>query len=414
MNLAYLSWRNIWHKPLSTLLSIVLIAFGVGLLSMIFLFQDQFQEQFDKNQAGVDLVVGAKGSPLQLILSSMFHVDSPTGNIKIGDAKFVFNPKHPLIDVAVPLSVGDSYRGFRIIGTDHRILELYPAELHQGKLWSNGMEVSVGYQVAKQLNLQIGDEFYSSHGFNHGDLEHDEGEAFVVKGIFAAHGSVIDRLILCNTKAIWEVHEHHDHEHHHEVNDSSEQKAFSLLDYPEKSITSALVRFKPDKRKTIPAINMPRGINENTPIMATSPPYELNKLIAQVGSGLKTIQYLAMIIALISGLSIFISMFNKLKDRKYELGVMRIGGGSPGQLFRMMLIEALIIGLIGGLIGLFLAHTGIWLISQLLEQNYNYGLSSTSFIREELWVLFLTLLISFLAAIIPAWKAYRTDIIEQI
>jgi len=426
MNLLKLSWKNLWYKPLGTILSLVLVAFGVGLLSMISLFQKQFSEQFEKNQAGIDLVVGAKGSPLQLILNSMFHIDAPTGNVAIKDVAFLFNPKNPYIADAIPLSVGDSYKGFRIVGTNQEILDLYPAELQSGSLWNSGMEVTIGAQIAAETGLKVGDTFFSSHGFNEGDLEHDDGEKFVVVGQLKPHGSVIDKLILCTSEAIWSVHAGHDHDEH-EGHDHSEMGIDSthvksdssfvmktFLDYPEKQISSVLVRFEDDKRTAIPVINMARNINENTPLMATSPPYELNKLMANVGTVMTTAQAIGLLIAMISALSVFISLFNNLRERQQELAMMRVSGAKPKQLLLMILSEAVLTGIVGAIIGLILAHVGLYFISALLDDQFHYSLNVLRIYPIEWVILGVTIVISIVAGLLPAMKAYRTNIIDNL
>ena len=118
MTLVGISWKNILFRPFNTLLIIILFALGIGLISFLLLIEKQIQDKFEKNQAGIQLVVGAKGSPLQLILCSMYHIDAPTGNILLKDAAPFLNPKHPIIAKAVPLSLGDSYNGHRIVGTN--------------------------------------------------------------------------------------------------------------------------------------------------------------------------------------------------------------------------------------------------------------------------------------------------------
>ena len=426
MNLVKLSWRNLWYKPLGTVLSLVLVAFGVGLLSLISLFQRQFTDQFEKNQAGIDLVVGAKGSPLQLILNSMFHIDAPTGNVAIKDVAFLFNPKNPYIADAIPLSVGDSYRGFRIIGTNQDILDLYPAEMASGRKWEKDMEVTIGAQISIETGLQVGDSFYSSHGFNDGDLEHDEGEKFVVVGQLEPHGSVVDKLILCTSEAIWAVHEGHEHDDHVNHDQGAEEGdvtsvkrdsisvAKSFLDYPDKQISSVLVRFAADKRTAIPVINMPRNINENTPLMATSPPYELNKLMANVGTVMYAAKALALLIAIISGLSVFISLFNNLRERRQELAMMRVAGAKPRQLLLMILCEALLTGILGAIIGLVLAHVALFFISNMLDDQFHYSLDVLRIYPVEWLILSVTLVISIIAGLLPAFKAYKTNIIENL
>ncbi|MEM9819568.1 MAG: ABC transporter permease, partial [Bacteroidota bacterium] len=215
MNSLKLSWKNQVNKPLSMLLSLILFALGVGLISILLILNQQVQEKFTKNLAGIDLVIGAKGSPLQLILCNMYHIDAPTGNIPIKSARPFLNPQHPLIKLAVPLSLGDSHESFRIVGTIHEYVDsIFGGQLSQGKLWENDFEVTVGATVADQLGLQLGDRFYSSHGFqNDGINIHDHGEGFKVVGILQAHGSVLDQLILTNTASIWKVHDHEEHDH---------------------------------------------------------------------------------------------------------------------------------------------------------------------------------------------------------
>jgi len=164
MNTIKLAWKNLTNKPLNMALSLVLFALGVGMISMIFLIEKQVQEKFDKNLAGISLVIGAKGSPLQMILCNMYHVDDPTGNVKIQDVKPFLSGRNPLIDKAIPLSLGDSYKGFRIVGTTQDYPELYDVKVSEGKVWENNFEATIGADVAKIANLKIGDTFYSTHG----------------------------------------------------------------------------------------------------------------------------------------------------------------------------------------------------------------------------------------------------------
>ena len=148
MKLFKIAIRNIFDKPLNLLLSIILFSLGIGLISFLLLFNSQLSNKFESNLAEIDLVLGAKGSPLQLILCNMYHIDNPTGNIKIKDAAPFLNPKHPLIKNAIPLSLGDNYRNFRIIGTEHGFVDLYKGKIQSGKLWKKDLEVTIGAKVA--------------------------------------------------------------------------------------------------------------------------------------------------------------------------------------------------------------------------------------------------------------------------
>lgn len=428
MNLLKLSWKNLTNKPLTMLLSIVLFALGVGLISLLFLLENQLQKNFEKNLAGIDLVIGAKGSPLQMILSSMYHIDAPTGNISLGEIRPFLNPKHPLIETAIPLSMGDSYRGYRILGTEQEILNFYGLELAEGELWEKNFEATIGASAAAELGLEIGDEFSSSHGFaDNDDFAHDHN--FKVVGILEPSGTVMDQLILCTTQSFWLVHEHemeiggseeseeehedHDHaegeEHDH---DTHESIPAPLIQEPDdKEITSLLIKFK---GRNFQALNMQRSINENTDLQAATPAIEINRLFSLMDTGEQALRVLAVVIIFVSGLSIFISLFSSLKDRKYELALMRVMGASPRKLFSLIVIEGLLLALLGFVVGIILSHGGMQLFAGAMQEAYRYTFSGLEFLREEVYLFFGALGIGFLAAILPAIRAASTDISETL
>jgi putative ABC transport system permease protein len=417
MNLFGLSLKNIFHKPLSTALSLVLFALGVGLISILFLLSTQVQEKFDKNLAGIDLVIGAKGSPLQLILSSMYHIDNPTGNISIKEATPFIREGHPLIGTAIPLSLGDSYAGYRIVGTTEAIFDLYEAELREGKLWEKPMEVVIGAAVALDTKLKIGDTFNSSHGFDlNENLVHDDAGSFKVVGILQPSGAVTDQLVLTPPESVWAVHDHGAHEEEAEESDSTHAEHHHehydeinpLTSYPDKDITAVLLKFK--SRTNIQALNMLRGINENTDLLAASPPIEINKLYDNMGVGIDALRVLALVIVFVSGLSIFISLFSSLKERKYELALMRTMGASRDFLFILIILEGLLLAALGYLLGIALSHIGMEVMAGAMKESYRYTFSGFVFLREELILLAGALGIGFVAAIIPAIQASRTDI----
>lgn len=414
MNLVQLSWKNLKFKPWSTLLSVVLFALGVGLISLLFILEKQLQDNFEKNLAGIDLVIGAKGSPLQLILSSMYHIDAPTGNISLEEARPFLNPAHPLIAQSVPLALGDSYRTYRIVGTTEDFLGLYQAEVAEGVVWQHDFEVTLGASVAEQLDMQIGSTFASSHGFMEEEaLVHDDAEAFRVVGVLQPTGAVIDQLILTTPQTYWHVHDEdsgsaevHDHEghEHHGVNGLLEED-------PEQQITSILLRFK---ARNYQALNMQRNINENTELQAATPAIEINRLFNLMDAGEQALRLLAIVIIFVSGLSIFISLYSSLKERRYELALMRVSGASPITLFLLIACEGLLLALLGYVAGIVLSHAGMEVLSGIMESSYRYTFSGWIFLTKEWLLLAAALAIGFVAAVIPAIQASRTDIAETL
>ncbi len=435
MNNIKLAWKNLTNKPLNMMLSLVLFALGVGMISMIFLIEKQVQEKFDKNLAGISLVIGAKGSPLQMILCNMYHVDDPTGNVKIKDVKPFLSGRNPLIDKAIPLSLGDSYKGFRIVGTTQDYPQLYDVQLAEGKIWENNFEANIGADVAKIANLKIGDTFYSTHGFLSDGMNGHEHGQFKVVGIFQKSNSVIDQLILTTTQSIWEVHDHeedapaeeaadnhdgHDHaehdghDHHDHEGHDHETPQKPLIEEVDQEITSILIKFKESSKKSFQALTMLRGINENTEVMAASPAIELNRLYDNMSLGESFLRNLAMIIVFVSGLSIFISLFSSLRDRKYELALMRVMGATPAKLFFLIILEGLLLAVIGYVIGIILSHFGMSIFAGQMEDKYHYSFTATKFLKEEFYLLGGALLIGFIAAVIPAYQAFRTDISQTL
>ncbi len=419
-----LAAKNLFYKPLNLALSLILFALGVGLISFLLLFNSQLKEKFDANLAGINLVIGAKGSPLQLILCNMYHIDNPTGNINIKDAKPFLNPRHPLIKMAVPLSLGDNYRSFRIVGTNHDILKLYGVQLGEGNLWAKDLEVTIGATVAKKSGLKIGDSFVSSHGFDEDpDLAHDHAK-FVVTGILKGSGTVVDQLILTNTASIWEMHAHeggkedaHDHEHNHTAADSLDQHVHDnsntdLLAHPEEQITSILVQYK--SANNYQTLNMPRAINENTAMQAASPAYEINKLYDMIGTGTETIRYIALLIAIVSLISIFISLYQSMKQRKYELALLRVMGSSRAGLFFLILLEGIGIAFLGWLTGTLLSHVGMMVLGHYLTEDFGYDFQAWVLLKEEWYLFFIALGLGIVAALVPALKAAGTDINQTL
>ncbi len=405
MNLLQLTLKNILHRPWQAVLSILLLALGVGLMSVVWQVQEQAGARLQKSIQGIDMVLGAKGSPLQLILSAVLHIDNPTGNIQLSEAERI--QKHPLVQWSIPLSYGDSYRGYRVVGTDTSYLGLYGARIERGGLWTHTMEVVLGSEVAKALTFNIGDEFASTHGLSESGHAHEE-QLYKVVGILSPSHSVIDQLILCSTASIWAVHqkepieeerheehEHGDHEHEHTDEDAHQEEP--------KEITALLVKFK----SPAGAIMLPRAINENTSMQAAVPSYQVERLIGLMGIGIKAVQVLAGLILIVSGISVFIGLYNTLRERKYELALLRCYGASPLLLFRLIVQEGLTLSLMGGLIGLLLSRVGLWAFSQIERSaNLEFALLSSF----DILIIVATIAIGFLASLIPAIQALKVDI----
>ncbi|GAB3559454.1 ABC transporter permease [Spirosoma fluminis] len=400
MNLFRISWSNLTDKPLSSFLSGLLMTFGITIISLLLLLNKQLDDQFRKNIKGIDMVLGAKGSPLQLILSSIYQIDSPTGNIPLDEAQRL--TRNPMIKTAIPLAMGDNYRSFRIVGTDKQYLDHFGATVSQGKLFQQDLETVIGPRVAEVTGLKIGDTFAGSHGLDAEGEEHADSKYKVV-GILNATNTVTDQLILTPVSSIWAIHNHEEHEAEgpgHEMEEHEEDHA----DEP-REITSILVKFRNPM-----GMMLKRGIDQNSKLQAALPSIEINRLFSLLGVGVETLRGLAVVIMLISGISVFVSLYNSLKERRYEMALMLSMGATRAQLFGMLLLEGLALALIGFGLGIVLSRVGLWLFSNSVSSEYHYNLAVFGILPEEWGLLGVAVLIGLVAAALPAIGVYQMNI----
>lgn len=523
MNLLKLSWNYLADKPFSTLLSTILVALGVSLTSILFLLNKQFQDRLYKNIDGIDLVVGAKGSPLQMILSSVYHIDAPTGNIPLKESFVV--TKNPYIEKAIPLALGDSYNGFRIVGTDSQYVAHFNGKVAEGRLVKKDLEVNVGSRTAEKLDLKIGSTFYGSHGLIEEGGHVHETYAYEVVGILEETNLILDQLILTSVSTVWRMHDDHghdheghdhgdahnhdahdhdahdhdshdhgdthnddahaheghdhgdahnedahnheghdhdhsdghnddahahgghdhsDHGHDHDAHDHGDghnhdthdhgdahnhddhnhdhgpkpSKALPPISKEGKEVTAYLVQYKKDGQGNTSmraVVEAAQIIEENSESLGyAKPAIQLQRLLEMTGLGMDFLSALAFIIILISAFSMFISLYSSLKERRYEMALMRVMGATPSKLFMMIIMEGVLVAAAGLILGLLISHIGVQIMAADLEETYKYNFSGFIFLKEELYLGLGALTIGFLAAVIPALQSYDADISETL
>jgi putative ABC transport system permease protein len=396
MNLARLSLAYLKARPLNTALNLVLLALGVGTIALLMLASHQIEERMGRDARGIDLVAGAKGSPMQLILSAVFHIDAPTGNIPLVEAKKL--AQHRAVKRAIPLALGDSFRGFRIAGTTHDYVAHYGGELAAGRLWQAPMEAVLGAETARATGLGVGGKFVGSHGFAEGGEEHGD-YPYTVVGVLKPTGTVLDRLVLSNVESVWFVHVHPDK---HE----DPKAVLAQLREDEQEITALLIQYA----TPIAAATLPRMINSTSALQAASPAYESARLFRMLGVGVEILRAFALVLVAAAGLSIFIALYNAMEERRYDLAVMRMLGASPGKLMRLVLLEALVLALVGAVVGLALGHVLTSGVGAMLAAEQQPAVTGAAWMARELWLLALAAAVGLVAGLVPAWRAYRTDI----
>jgi putative ABC transport system permease protein len=385
MNLLRLSLAGLRGSRLTHALNILILALGLGTVTLLLLFSSTLTERLTRDARGIDLVVGAKGSPLQLVLSTVFQSDIPTGNIPLGVADAYLH--NPMVDFGVPLALGDAVGTFRIVGTTPDYLRLYDATLARGRLWQRPMEAVLGAATTRYLRLGIGDTFVGAHGVNGTGGAHKRFP-YTVTGILAPTGSVIDRLVLTSVESVWKVHENH----------------FQVA--RPREITALLLRV----RTPLAIIILPHQINSETALQAAVPSFEAARLFSLLGFGLAAFRALAGVLVVSAGLGILIALVTRIRERRHELAVLRLLGASRGQLFAIVLIEAMVLAGFGAAAGLLLGHTAAWALAEWLPSGHALASMSVGWQPTEWRIPAAALTIGFLAATIPAVTAYRSDV----
>jgi len=463
MNLIRLTLSYVRQRPLQAALNVVLLALGIATIVVLLLFSSQARHNLEANAEGIGAVVGAKGSPLQLILSSVYHMDVPTGNISVQEARQI--QAHPLVASSIPLALGDSYRGFRIVGTTHQYPQHYDAALATGAWWDATYEVTVGHRVARKQGLSVGDSVITAHGLTGGGHMHED-RPLSVTGIMAETGTMVDRLLLTSIETVWAVHGQHEEEgredHDHEDHDDEERHGEGEhvhgeqddahahdddaaagdetgggalasggpatppgqqaapgpgsmrppgppggdMASTEREYTALLIRYS----SPMAAVTFPRFVNRETDMMAASPASETARLFELLGVGFEALQAFGFILILAAMLGIFIALYNAMQDRQYDLAVMRTLGASRSTLTQHVLLEGLLFAVAGLVLGLALGHVATGLLAATVDQARDMNLTAWAWAPRETWLVGIALAVGAVSALLPAVQAYRTDL----
>lgn len=389
MSALRLAWAYLAARPLLTALHVLMIAIGMGTLVLVVLFTSQTEERLRRDAKPVDLVVGAKGSPLQLILSAVLQVDVPTGNIDYAEARKV--AASPMVARSTPVSLGDSYRGFRIVGTDASYPELYGAKLASGRMFGRGMEAVLGAEVARRSGLAPGSRLIGAHGLAVAAGAAHADHPFQIVGVLAPTGAVIDRLVLTPLESVWEVH-------------GSPHGESERGEAP-REITAMLIGY----RTPLAAALLPRQINSTTTMQAAVPAYETARLMNLVGVGVDTLRIFAIVLMATAAVSVFIALMSALQERRYDLALLRTLGARPATLFALLAAEGVTLVVAGVILGLALGHVATEALGRWIARSNPWTLTGLAWAPQEAWAALAVLAAGTATCLLPAIQAYRRD-----
>ena len=392
MNALSLALASIRSRKLTSFLCIVATAAGIVLLSATFILSQSVSEAFARNARGIDMVVGTKGSPLQLILSSIYHADVPAGNIDIADYEQL--QKNPRIRQTIPLALGDNYRGWRVVGSNTDYPALFHAELEQGQMFAHDFEVIAGAQT----DVPLGAEFAARHGYAADSDDVHDFYLYKVVGCLKPTGTAIDRLLITTLASVQQLHAHPDADDP----DAAEELALGH------QLTAVLIK----TRSATDLMNLPHQINDSTNMMAAVPSYEVARLAKNLGLGRNLLLVLGAGFLALSSLMLLGFLAANLASRRYDLAVLRVLGASRGKVWLTVIFEGLLLSAAGCLFGLLMGRAFLWALATQggFASGFIMPQQLLVFQPSDLWFLGTGLAVGLLGAFLPALSAARANI----
>jgi len=402
-----LAAKSLWNRRLTSVLVILAIALSVTLLLGVERLRTQARASFANTLSGTDLIVGARGSPINLLLYSVFRIGDPTNNVNWSSYRTL--AADPRVAWTVPLSLGDSHRGFRVLGTDHSYFQHYryarnrPLRLAEGHEFEDLFYAVLGAEVAEQLGYRLGQSIVLAHGAGQVSFALHEDKPFRVVGILARTGTPVDQTVHVSLAGIEAIHA--------DWRGGAPLPGFHLsaeqvrqLDLTPKTITAFLVGLN---TKTA-IFRVQREINEFTaePLLAILPGLTLQQLWDLMGLAENALLVVSGLVVLVSFTVMLVALLTSLNERRREMAILRAVGARPSQIFTLVLGESVTLALAGAVCGLLLLQGALWLAGPVLEGRLGLTIAAWPPSSHELMLLVAVLGCGFVAGMIPAWRAY--------
>ena len=416
MKLLSLAIGSLRNRRATALLTISAIAISVALLLGVEKMRTAARDGFANTVSGVDLIVGARSGQLNLLLYSVFRVGDATANVSWDSYQRI--ARHPDVAWTIPISLGDSHRGFRVMGTSHDYFEHYRfagerrIEFAAGGRFEDLYDAVIGADVAKQLGYVLGDRIVIAHGLGNVSFANHDDKPFKVAGIIARTGTPIDRTVHVSLEAITAIH----------LDWQSGVRALpgGRID-AEQARTAALTpdsitAFMVGMQSKVMTFTMQRAVNEyrQEPLMAIIPGVALSQLWNLVGIADKALMIVAAFVVLAGLLGMLTAILTSLNERRREMAILRSVGARPRHIFTLLIAEAGMLASAGVLAGTGLAYGVLFAAKPVLEQRYGIFLQPGGLTGYDVAILGTIIVAALVMAAVPAWRAYRNTLTDGL
>jgi len=415
MAILSLAWQSLWNRRFTALLTIVSIAFSVTLLLGVERLRTEARMSFANTLSGTDLIVGARSGPVQLLLYSVFRIGDATNNISWQSYQDI--KAHPLVEWTVPISLGDSHRGFRVLGTTQAYFEhyRYSRDRHlviaEGKQFADLYDAVLGAEVAEKLGYKIGDSIVVAHGASDVSFARHDDKPFRVAGILARTGTPVDRTVHVSLEAIEAIHVDWKSGAPIPGLSISADRARAMNLKP-KAITAALVGLK----SKIATFKVQRFVNDypEEPLLAILPGVALSQLWDLIGLAENALLIVSVFVVVVGLLGMLTALLTSLNERRREMAILRSVGARPGHVFALIMGEAGVITLLGVLSGLTLLYLLMIIGQPIINTQFGIFLEISGLSYYEWILLGAVIAAGFLVGSIPAYRAYRLSLADGL
>lgn len=416
MHLLRIALASLANRRFTALLTVFAIALSVCLLLAVERVRTEARASFASTTSGTDLIVGARSGSVNLLLYSVFRIGNATNNIRWDS--FETLAKHPQVKWAIPLSLGDSHRGYRVLGTDTGYFDHYrygrgqPLQLAQGKPFADLFDVVLGAEVADALKYQLGEQIVLAHGVATVSLTQHDDKPFRVVGILARTGTPVDRTLHISLAGMEALHV--DWQNGMPARGNAKVSAEQARDMhlQPKAITAVLLGLK----SKVATFAVQRQVNEyrGEPLLAILPGVALQELWSLMGTAEKALFVVSLFVVLTGLIGMLTAILTSLNERRREMAILRSVGARPWHIAGLLVLEALTLALAGAALGLALLYGGIAASQGWVQAQYGLYLPLALPSAYEWSLLGAILGAALLMGAVPAWRAYRQSLADGL
>jgi putative ABC transport system permease protein len=410
-----IAWKSICNRWPTALLAVLAITMSVALILTVEKVRRDARSSFTQTVSGTDLIVGARSGAIQLLLYSVFRIGNATNNISWESVEDIKN--RPAVDWLIPISLGDSHAGFRVVGTNtdyfthYRYGDKQSLQLSEGEIFDDVFDTVIGSQVAAQLGYEVGQQIVVAHGTGSVALVKHERQPFRVSGILAPTGTPVDQAVHVSLEGIEAMHV--DWRNGAEVKgEGTSPDTIRKMDLKPAAVTALLVGLK--SRAAV--FREQRAINtyREEPLLAVLPGVALQQLWNLVGVAEKALLIVSICVVFAGLVNLMSVLLAGLNERRREMAVLRSAGARPGHVFLLLCIESTVLTLGGIIAGLALHYVLVGLGSLFMQNRFGITIELAAPDATDLKILLAIAIAGLLAGTLPALQAYRKSLADGL